>query len=130
MRTHSVKIDGQKAALSLSWAAMSRITSEVVDPVLLLTEAARERDALEAGESYTPSVSFGIQQAVEILHIAQEEAGGDMSLEDMGNLCVDHGTFETQALAGEYLANLVGGKSADVKMGGGKTSGKPRARSK
>jgi len=106
MREMIITLAGKEIALSLTWKTMCKIKDRVVDPVLLATEAVREAEALQAGKEYTPKVEFNTDVAIKIVSLA---SGKDV--DDIGELFVENGIFESQAEVGNYLAALIGSKS-------------------
>jgi hypothetical protein len=133
MREKTITLADTSITLSLSWKTMSEIRRRVVDPVILLREALKEQEATDAGQEYEPKVQFDIDHAVEIIAIAQ--VGDDLTEDDIGNLAMGQGVFQTQAVVGEYLAALTAGDSkyapkVEEEPARGKSRGKKAARKK
>jgi hypothetical protein len=109
MREKTISLAGQSITLSLAWQAMASITKNVVDPVALLREAMKEKEALDAGLEYEPKVAFDVEAMVRILHFGQ--VGSDFTVDQIGEMAMDQGVVDVQFIVGEYLAEMVSGDS-------------------
>ncbi len=120
MREFKVELDGETISLSLSWKTMKEIKAKVADPAVLATEAMKEAQALENGLQYTPKVEFDTDDCVQMLSIAS-----GMDEDDVGELVMRHGVFQSQEQVGRYIAALLGADEGEaVKKKTGKKSQK------
>lgn len=114
MRKMTVELAGTKLDLSLSWKTMQALKDAGADPMVLATEAMKEAEAAKSGSVYESKVNFDAMMTVNILSIAHSNAGGSLSQDEVGELVMENGVYQSQEAVGQFLARLLGGKSAEI----------------
>ena len=107
MRHMTKKIGKKQIKLTASFAASIRLAKEVADPLEIAREAALEEMMIEQGIPYHPKFAFTIENVALIIHIGQEAAGGERTLEKMQELIFDEGFVSSRLIAAEYIGLIV-----------------------
>lgn len=113
-REMTVKLGGKRVKLAATFRASVDIAEEVGDPLEIARESSLEAIMISSGVPYKPKFSFNVRNVPQILHIAQEAAGGTMDLEEVQEAVFDTGFMECKDIAGRYIALLVTPTSKEI----------------
>lgn len=126
MRNEEINLAGRKVKLARTFKALSRITEEAVDPMALMDEAQAEALAAREGREHTPRIRLTTDLMAKVLQIGAEEAGEEITPEEMQDAIFETGAYIVRDVTLGYLyimvtppniKELVEGKKADKSAG-------------
>lgn len=104
MRQLTAEIAKREFTLTASFAASMEIAEQIADPM----QIARDISASTLLEQTTGSFAFTIDNVSRLLYIGAKAGGSDIKLKEMQELVFEHGFFDSQAVATDYLTLIIG----------------------
>lgn len=102
-RAVKAKFGKKSVTLKATFAAAERICEDVADLMLISREAQTAIMFASRGIPYQPKWSFTVGGVIDILAIGADEAGADLSRDDIEAAAVEMGLDAAQGVATQYL---------------------------
>lgn len=117
-----LNLAGKDYDLVGNWKSSLDIAQQVMDPLVMMRDAALSLHFAENNVPYESRFEFTIESTVRILHCALRANGHDLTLDDVGEAVVADGIIDHVANSEKFIRLLVSNGSKEVE--GGKPTGK------
>lgn len=110
-RYHKATLGDTELTLSLSFKTSLEIKDRVASPTLIFEECLAAYDAASSGEKREdPKFAFDESKVATILAIANEPHE-NLGFDEIGELVMEHGIYNSYGLTINYISELVQGRS-------------------
>ena len=106
MRQLTETFAGQEFTFVANFATSVEIAKQVADPMKIARDITEQSFA--PGQQKAGSFNFTIDNVAKLLHIGAKAGGHKTTLAEMNELVFEHGFFNSQAIATDYLTLIVG----------------------
>lgn len=122
-REMTLMLGGKDYTLVANWRASMSIAETVMDPLVMVRDAALTAHFADSPSLYSPRFEFTMENTVQILHCALRANGHEIAIDDVGQAVIDDGVDKHMMRVSEFIQLLVSNGSDEVE-GGKATEGK------
>lgn len=113
MRELTTTMGEQRLTLIANFRTSKQIAAQIDDPLMIVREISMSTVMAENRIPYTPKFQFTIDNIADFIYIGVKEGDAAVTLEQIQELVFEHGFFNSQAIATDFLSIIVGPKSEE-----------------